>query len=190
MNTDIAPELCLKRREANRDGGGVKLMSGKASVSKDELFRVLDLLDKTGIAYWLDGGWGVDALVGRQTREHRDVDIDFDAAATGALLRVLAQSGYTIETDQSPVRIELHSDTLGYLDIHPFVLQSDGGARQANPEGGWWSFRARYFGETVFEGRAVRCISVAGQLAFHSGYEPRAVDRHDLTLLQALPASR
>ena len=33
--------------------------------------RVLALLDLLeGLAVWVDGGWGVDALVGRQTREH------------------------------------------------------------------------------------------------------------------------
>lgn len=37
--------------------------------------RVLDVLaafDAGGIDYWVDGGWGIDALLGRQTREHRD----------------------------------------------------------------------------------------------------------------------
>ncbi|MBQ4491700.1 MAG: aminoglycoside adenylyltransferase [Deltaproteobacteria bacterium] len=161
-------------------------MGSKTSVTLNDLLRVLDLLDNTGIVYWLDGGWGVDALAGRQTREHRDVDIDFDARAIDALLQVLAQSGYTVETDQRPCRIELYSGTLGYIDIHPFVLLEDGGAKQAKPEGGWWEFPAHYFGETVFEGRRLRCVSPAGQRAFHSGYELRAVDRHDLALLENL----
>jgi len=28
-----------------------------------------------GIQIWIDGGWGVDALQGRQTRPHKDLDI-------------------------------------------------------------------------------------------------------------------
>ena len=54
-------------------------MAKKETVTQADLFKVLDMLEQFGIRYWLDGGWGVDALVGRQTREHRDVDIDFDA---------------------------------------------------------------------------------------------------------------
>ena len=52
------------------------------------------MIEQLGIRYWLDGGWGVDALVGRQTREHRDVDIDFDAACTEKLRQKLEEKGY------------------------------------------------------------------------------------------------
>ena len=55
-------------------------MAKKETVTQEDLFEVLDMIEQLGIRYWLDGGWGVDALVGRQTREHRDVDINFDAA--------------------------------------------------------------------------------------------------------------
>ncbi len=57
-------------------------MAKKETVTQEDLFEVLDMIEQLGIRYWLDGGWGVDALVGRQTREHRDVDINFDAACT------------------------------------------------------------------------------------------------------------
>ena len=43
---------------------------------------------------------------------------------TEKLLNVLLNLGYKIDTDWKPVRIELYSDELGYLDIHPFVLAS------------------------------------------------------------------
>jgi lincosamide nucleotidyltransferase A/C/D/E len=32
-------------------------------------------LEKLGIEIWVDGGWGVDALLGEQTRPHKDLDI-------------------------------------------------------------------------------------------------------------------
>jgi hypothetical protein len=34
-----------------------------------------------GVASGSRGGWGVDTLLGRQTRAHRDVDIDIDIDA-------------------------------------------------------------------------------------------------------------
>ena len=50
-------------------------------ITKETLFTVLDLFDSLDVTYWLDGGWGVDVLFGRQTMEHRDIDIDFDSIA-------------------------------------------------------------------------------------------------------------
>ena len=32
-------------------------------------------LENSGIEMWVDGGWGVDALLGEQTRPHKDLDI-------------------------------------------------------------------------------------------------------------------
>ena len=101
-------------------------MGRKEITTKEDLMKVIELFENTGITYWLDGGWGVDILAGKQTRIHRDIDINFDAQHTEKLLNVLLNLGYKIDTDWKPVRIELYSDELGYLDIHPFVLNEDG----------------------------------------------------------------
>ena len=39
------------------------------------LVGLLQLLESNAILVWLDGGWGVDALLQTQTRAHKDVDI-------------------------------------------------------------------------------------------------------------------
>ena len=36
-----------------------------------------------------------------------------------------------------PHRVELYSKELGYIDIHPFVLNADGTSKQADLDGGW-----------------------------------------------------
>ena len=77
----------------------------------------------------------------RQTRSHRDIDINFDAKYMERLLDVLLNLGYKIDTDWRPVRIELYSDELGYLDIHPFVLNEDGTSKQADLEGAGMSLK-------------------------------------------------
>ena len=161
-------------------------MAKKETVTQEDLFEVLDMIEQLGIRYWLDGGWGVDALVGRQTREHRDVDINFDAACTEKLRQKLEEKGYEVVTDWSPVRIELYHPQLSYIDIHPFVLKEDGTAKQADLEGGWYEFEADYFGSAVLDGREIPCISVKGQKIFHTGYEPRDVDKHDLKNIEEL----
>lgn len=161
-------------------------MVKKETVTPDDLKNVLDLIENTGIRYWLDGGWGVDVLAGEQTREHRDVDINFDSRYNDKLLQILKESGYEIVTDQSPVRVELHHPQLGYIDIHPFVLNNDGTAKQADLESGWYEFDADFFGNAIFNGRNIPCISARGQKIFHTGYELRDVDKHDLKIIEKL----
>lgn len=161
-------------------------MKKKEIATQDDLLKVLDLLDNTRIRYWLDGGWGVDVLAGKQTREHRDIDIDFDSQYTDELLRVLKENGYEVVVDWSPVRVELYHSQLSYVDIHPFVLNNDGTAKQADLEGGWYEFEADIFGSAVFNGRSVPCISAKGQKLFHTGYELREVDKHDMDIIEKL----
>lgn len=72
------------------------------------------------------------------------------------------------------------------IDIHPFVLNKDGTAKQANLEGGWYEFEKDLFGNAVFEGKTIPCISVKGQKIFHSGYDLRDKDKHDILILESI----
>lgn len=161
-------------------------MNKKEITTKDNLFAVLDFFDDLKIKYWLDGGWAVDVLYGRQTREHRDIDINFDAKHTEILINKLEKIGYKIDTDLRPVRTELYSEVYGYLDIHPFILLENGKSKQANFDGGFYEFEEDYFDNFVFEGRTIPCISLKGQKIFHTGYELREKDKHDILILNDL----
>jgi lincosamide nucleotidyltransferase A/C/D/E len=44
-------------------------------MSIPDVTAVLTALDRAHVRHWVAGGWGVAALVGRQTREHRDLDL-------------------------------------------------------------------------------------------------------------------
>lgn len=150
---------------------------------KDSFLMLLDLLYELNIKYWVDGGWGIDVLIGKQTRDHRDVDIDFDAGDELMLITKLEAIGYEITTDWRPSRVELFHPKYGFIDIHPLEISESGAARQANPEGGWYLFEAKWFSTAEFEGRTIPCISVEAQRLFHSGYELREIDKVDLTNL-------
>lgn len=159
-------------------------MNRKEITTKEDLMTVINILENASITYWIDGGWGVDILAGKQTRTHRDIDINFDAQHTERLLNMLLEYGYKIDTDWKPVRIELYSENYGYLDIHPFVLNEDGTSKQADLEGGWYEFDKDFFSNAVFEGKTIPCISVKGQKIFHSGYELRDKDKHDISIIE------
>jgi lincosamide nucleotidyltransferase A/C/D/E len=103
-----------------------------------EVFVVLRALSALGCRFWLEGGWGVDALVGHQTRSHRDLDVDLDARCEKAAVAALAALGYTVETDWRPNRVELKAPARGRVDRHPLFIDDDGTGRQA--EGGFHVF--------------------------------------------------
>jgi lincosamide nucleotidyltransferase A/C/D/E len=155
-----------------------------------DVLEVLDAVRSLGCRFWLEGGWGVDALVGRQTRPHRDVDVDFDAAFEGALLEVLAGLGYSVETDWRPNRVELAAPGRRWVDLHPLVIDDDGNARQAALDGGWHEFDRSWFTSGTLAGEPVPCVSVEAQLLFHTGYELRTVDLLDLAELDRLASER
>ena len=73
-------------------------MTKKETTSIQDLMTVIKILEESSIAYWIDGGWGVDILAGKQTRPHRDIDVDFDAQYTEKLLAILTEHGYQVKS--------------------------------------------------------------------------------------------
>ena len=152
----------------------------------EELLAVLAAVRAAGCRYWLEGGWGVDALVGRQTRLHRDVDIDIDGDFEDEVLTALLDLGYTIESDWRPNRVELAGADRGWVDVHPLEIDESGDARQAALGGGWHEFPRSFFTIGRLGDVAIPCFTVEAQRLFHTGYELRDVDRHDLAELDRL----
>lgn len=151
-----------------------------------QLLRVLDVIESTGCPYWLGGGWGIDALAGRQTRDHRDVDIDFDATREKELIGALEMLGYQEVLDERPTRIELVAADGWCVDLHPLQLDPSGDARQQAPDGSWWHYQREWFTTGYIDNRLVPSYTAEGQRYFHSGYELRDVDVLDLATLDAL----
>lgn len=53
------------------------------------------MVEDRGITVWLsDGGWGVDALLGEQTRPHNDLDLVVSLDGIPALRDVLGEQGF------------------------------------------------------------------------------------------------
>lgn len=99
-----------------------------------EVIRVLDALDDAGIRAGGGGGWGVDALLGRETRRHRDLDLGIPTETVTAAVDVLAPLGYVVTLDQRPTRLVLHS-ARGLVDLHPITWDDPGGvSRRGSPE--------------------------------------------------------
>src|SRR3990167_9993219 len=92
---------------------------------------VLDLylhLDDLGIKIWLDGGWGVDALLSKQTRLHSDLDIIVQQQDVFKLREFLGSLGYqNIErNDTSDWNFVLGNDKGYEVDVHVIIFDDHG----------------------------------------------------------------
>lgn len=148
---------------------------------------MLDLLDRLGAVgtAWLGGGWGTDAVAGRQTRPHADVDLAIDADHLAGMLDVLRRLGFAVSADWLPVRVELEHPDGRVVDLHPVVFAPDGSGVQEGLDGASFGYAADGFGAGRIDGREVPCLSAAQQLTFREGYHWRDEDHHDVALLRA-----
>ena len=164
-----------------------------------DVLRILSALDLEGVQYWLAGGWGIEALLGFESREHSDLDLVFEdlASALPAIIRAMATVGYAwTSTDQGAVWTPYRStfeDTCGRhveaLGIDWYVFEAAWSLLRPTPEppGAIPQQRKdRCFGKGTLAGREVPCLSLEAQLLFHSGYRSRSSDLFDIRNLQAL----
>ncbi len=59
-----------------------------------DVIDLVQMLRHEGIDVWLDGGWGVDALLCEQTRPHEDLDIVIQEKDVPRLRELLGAQGY------------------------------------------------------------------------------------------------
>src|SRR3989338_3942351 len=102
-----------------------EITSGKPMTSGD----VIDLyskLEELGVKIWVDGGWGIDALLGRQTRTHKDLDIAIQEKNTPKLRDFLGERGYKQIKEDSKWNFVL-ADGIGHeVDVHAFIFDEKG----------------------------------------------------------------
>jgi lincosamide nucleotidyltransferase A/C/D/E len=163
------------------------------------LYRALFAADAP---VWLMGGWGVDALVGRQTRPHHDVDLLVEVANLERLRICLIDLGfvlkYTWDDEARWIRHDRWSSPLeqpsafvyGHadgreVDVHVVRQSEDGDVEML-----WnvpYAFTADGLRSTgAINGQAVRCLSRDMQLQAHTGYALPAHHLQDLELLVKL----
>jgi lincosamide nucleotidyltransferase A/C/D/E len=154
-------------------------------MTADEVLSVLSVLRRAGVDVWVGGGWGIDALVGEQTREHRDLDLMHRREQEATVVAALAAEGFVESLDWRPVRFVVAAPDGRELDLHPLVFAEDGSAEQASP---WperpFGYPAACFVTGRIKGTTVPCLSAEQQVYFHQGYEPTDRDRHDMAQLR------
>lgn len=153
----------------------------QTDMSAEEAARILARLDRAGLAVWVDGGWGVDALARRQTRPHDDLDLVARLEQIPALELELAALGYARAGGEPPCSFESVDAAGRQVDVHP--IAADGAYRLR--DGRVWRYPLRGLaGKGAIAGRAVRCLTAEVQVICHAGYELDEDDLHDLRLLR------
>jgi len=154
-------------------------------VEAGEVLRVLDALDSAGVRAGITGGWGIDALLRRETRQHGDVDLGVSTHDIDVAITALEPLDYLVEIDERPARVSLVSKD-GKVDLHPISWDPSGAGVQTGLDGEDFAYPAGSLdAEGDIGGRIVRCGTPELQVAFHSHYEPREHDRRDMAALAA-----
>jgi lincosamide nucleotidyltransferase A/C/D/E len=148
----------------------------------DDVLTLLSALDELGVRYWLDGGWGVDCLLGEQTRPHSDLDLVIIREDVDSVTAYLNGQGFHGVRNWLPTSIAFRDASGREVDLHPVDATPDGGGNQVLPDDeGTWRYAPPVEGS--IQGRSVRCAPAQDQVLMHTGYAPRAVDFEDVRRL-------
>lgn len=148
--------------------------------------RFVVQLEQAGIPIWLDGGWGIDALLGRETRPHHDLDVIVRVSDVPKVLELLRPANFVVREGSTLHAFVLTSPSGDELDFHTVTFQSDGTALHQMDNGSDWVFPFDAFtGEGTVDGARVQCLSAVTQVRCHAqGYVPSEEDFRDMELLQ------
>ena len=146
----------------------------------EDACEIIQFALRNGIKVYLDGGWGVDALLGRETRIHNDIDLFVELKNYHDYIHIIKQHGF----DEVPMEYTTDSHTVWkddkqrIIDLHCFEYIDDG-----------ILYEGSVFPTETFSGSGeigditISCIEPLSQVMFHLGYEHDENDIHDVMLL-------
>jgi hypothetical protein len=147
-------------------------MDDRARAQLRVIRSVIDALEAAGIPAWLFGGWGLDARIGRITREHGDIEFWVERIDAEQSKALLMRAGATALATQPPEEsCEFTWDGTDFSTAY-FDRRPDGSLSQ--PLGRWsdWLFPPGSFGDdpVMLDGTPVLAMSAAGMLAMKEQY--------------------
>ncbi|MBN1401491.1 MAG: nucleotidyltransferase family protein [Anaerolineae bacterium] len=151
-------------------------------MSAADVLDIVHLFAENGIGLVIDGGWGVDALLGEQTRPHADLDIAVEHRDVPRMRALLAARGYreAPRDDSWECNFVLGDDRGHEIDVHSYTFDAAGKLVHGVPYPA-----ASLTGHGQIGGQPVRCIPPEWMVAFHSGYPLDEDDYRDVKALCA-----
>jgi lincosamide nucleotidyltransferase A/C/D/E len=145
-------------------------------VRAEDVINIVKFLSRNGIPVWLTGGWGIDALLGEQTRPHHDLDVLMLLEHVGQLNALLEGMCYSLKEIWSENRWVMGTD--GTQIATAFVLWDSQGRefdahamyldQQGNGIPAWDAPEGFIFTRQDLDGE---CITPESQMVCHTGYE-------------------
>jgi lincosamide nucleotidyltransferase A/C/D/E len=156
------------------------MQNREPEMTAEDALELVKLFEQNQVEVTLDGGWGVDALRGEQTRVHADLDIVVAYKGVSQLRALLKASGFKdVPRPDTRECNFVMGDVQGRLiDIHTYTFDPIG-----HPEFGIDYPLESLNGVGSIMGHPVRCITLEDMVKFHSGYRMDDNDYHDVKAL-------
>lgn len=153
-------------------------------MKSSDVVKIYKLLTGNNINVWLDGGWGVDALLGKETRPHGDVDIVVQQKDVLNLRNLLKEMGYqeVKRDDTSDWNFVLGNGHL-LVDVHVVTFDEKGNGIYGPPGRGVCYPAYSFKGIGRIDNCSVKCLTAEYQVESHTGYE---IDENDVNDVLAL----
>ena len=163
-------------------------------VSAEDVLYIYRRLSDNGIQTWLTGGWGIDALLGEQTRPHKDMDallsLD-DMVRMGELFsedgynrkKIWSENAWVLDRwgNKTATAFVLQDKAERQFDVHAMRLDENGNGVPAWTTLGDLVFMEKDLaGNGIIAGFPIKCITPKMQVTCHRGYE--LPDQHILDL--------
>ncbi len=149
-------------------------------MTANDVIEIVQLFNQNHIDFYIDGGWGVDALLGEQTRTHADLDIAIQHKDVAQIRALLEARGYNdvLRDDTRDCNFVLGDDWGRQIDIHSYTFDPAG-----NHVYGVEYPSDSLTGTGSVNGHLVKCISPEWMVKFHTGYQ---LDENDYQDVKAL----
>jgi len=149
------------------------------------VLKILNELKSKNIEVVVDGGWGIDALIGRQTRPHSDLDIAIKRQDSQKLRDLLSSLNYKEQqrADASAWNYVMVDNNGHEIDIHVYEFDDD-----AKNVYGIQYPKESLQGKGTIGGDNVKCITAEWVVKFHENYQPADKDYKDIKNLMDIYA--
>lgn len=146
-------------------------------MTASDVIEIIQLFDQNHIQLHVDGGWCVDALLGKQTRTHFDLDIAVPHKDVAQIRTLLEAMGYrNVPRDDTRDCNFVLGDERGHqIDIHTYTFDAEGN----HVYGVAYPFDSLTRTGSI-QGHDINCISPEWLVKFHTGYKLDENDYHDV----------
>lgn len=168
-------------------------MQEQKFMTAEKLLAIHADLEKMGVTIYLDGGWGTDALLGEETRPHKDVDFFIEKKNLEEVRQYFFDRGFEPSKEESSTWWHFlleNADTI--VDIHVIDFDSRGRGIYGPPENGAVFPADAFTGIGHVNGVEVLCLSadyrvlcltVAYGVITRTGYTLKETDYQDIEKL-------